>query len=118
MFVGRAVDAEARSARDSVFAAIQETAPRALYQHYSLDPDAFDTFMVLKDGKPYLRWRGVLAAARLLPAPWAWLGGIGRIVPDFIGDAVYDWVQRNRIGWFGDRETCFTPEEAMRRRFL
>ena len=102
----------------SVFAAIQEAAPRGLYRHYGLDPDAFDTFMVLKDGEPYLRWRGVLAAAGLLPAPWRWLGAIGRIVPDVIGDAIYDWVQRNRIGWFGARETCFTLDEVMRCRFL
>lgn len=101
-----------------VFAAIQEAAPRGLYLHYDLDPDAFDTFMVLKDGAPHLRWRGVLAAAGLMPAPWRWLGGLGRIIPDVIGDAVYDWVQRNRIGWFGARETCFTPDETMRRRFL
>lgn len=102
----------------AVFAAIQQAAPRALYKHYALDPDAFDTFMVLKDGEPHLRWRGVLAAAGLLPAPWRWLGRAGRIVPDVIGDAIYDWVQRNRIGWFGARETCFAPNEAMRRRFL
>ena len=55
----------------SRFAAIQEPIPRALYRHYDLDADRFDTFMVLADGRPYLRWAGALAAARTMAAPWS-----------------------------------------------
>ena len=102
----------------AVFAAIQEPTPRALYAHYGLDPDAFDTFMVLTEGKPFLRWRGVCKAAQLMPAPWRWLGAMGRIIPDFIGDAIYDFVQRNRIGWFGASDACFAPDPKTRSRFL
>lgn len=100
------------------FAAIQEAIPRALYAHYGLDAEEFDTFMVLKDGRPQLRWAGVLAAARTLPAPWKWLGAAGRIVPRSIGDALYDVLQRNRFGWFGRRDACFLPAAEVRRRFL
>ena len=100
------------------FAAIQQAIPRALYAHYRLDAERFDTFMVLKDGRPHVRWAGILAAARTLPAPWSRLGAAGRLVPGFIGDALYDVVQRNRIGWFGRRDACFAPSEAQRRRFL
>ncbi|MDZ7628067.1 MAG: DCC1-like thiol-disulfide oxidoreductase family protein [Parvularculaceae bacterium] len=100
------------------FAAIQEDISRALYAHYDLDAEEFDTFMVLKDGRPYLRWAGVLAAARTLPAPWKWLGQAGRLAPRFIGDALYDFVQRNRLAWFGARDACFAPTAKERRRFL
>lgn len=103
---------------NSKFAVIQDTLPRTLYHHYELNPDTFDTFMVLADGKPFLRWRGVCKAARLLPAPWKWFGAVGRIIPDFIGDAVYDFVQRNRIGWFGARDVCFAPDAEARKRFV
>jgi predicted DCC family thiol-disulfide oxidoreductase YuxK len=103
---------------ETKFAAIQEAIPRALYDHYGLDPEEFDSFMVLVDGQPYLRWRGLCAAGRLLPAPWKWLGSAGRIVPDFIGDPIYDFVQRNRIGWFGARDICYLPDAASKRRFL
>ncbi|MEO1136378.1 MAG: DCC1-like thiol-disulfide oxidoreductase family protein [Pseudomonadota bacterium] len=103
---------------EAVFAAISDDLPRALYLHYGLDPDVFDTFMVLHEGVPHLRWKGLSAAARVMPAPWKWLGSVGRIVPDFIGDAIYDFVQRNRIGWFGARETCFIPDEKSAMRFL
>lgn len=91
----------------SRFAAIQDPIPQALYRHYGLDAETFDTFMVLADGVPYTRWAGALAAARTLPAPWRWLGQAGRLVPGVLGDRIYDFVQRNRIRWFGSRETCF-----------
>lgn len=103
---------------DTRFAAIQEEIPRALYAHYGLDADQFDTFMVLADGAPHLKWSGLLAAARTLPAPWSWLGQAGRLIPAFIGDAIYDVVQRNRIAWIGRRKSCFVPGPSHHRRFL
>jgi predicted DCC family thiol-disulfide oxidoreductase YuxK len=103
---------------DTRFAVIQDGLPQALYRHYSLDAKAFDTFMVLKDGAPYTRWAGVLAAASTMPQPWRALGVAGRIVPDVVGDRIYDWVQRNRLSWFGERETCSRPEPAEAARFL
>lgn len=100
------------------FAAIQDPVPQALYRHYGLDADRFDTFMVLADGLPHVKWQGVLAAGRTMPPPWRWLASLGRLVPNMLGDRVYDWVQRNRIGWFGARDTCFLPHENVRTRLL
>ncbi len=102
----------------SRFAAIQQPVPQALYRHYNLDAASFDTFMVLVDGVPYTRWDGVLAAGRTLPAPWRWLAWLGRAVPDFIGDPLYDWVQRNRLRWFGSRAACLVPGPQNQKRFL
>lgn len=102
----------------SRFAAIQTPLPRALYAHYGLDAERFDTFLVLADGHPHVRWAGLLAAARSMPAPWCWLGRIGRALPDVIGDPIYDWVQRNRLRWFGSRATCFAPGAKMAARLL
>lgn len=100
------------------FAAIQEPVPRALYAHYGLDAERFDTFMVLRNGLPHVKWAGVCEAARSMPAPWRWLGQLGRVVPRFIGDRIYDVVQRNRIGWFGARDVCFLPGPEQRVRLL
>ena len=61
----------------SHFAVIQDPLPRALYRHYGLDPEVFDTFMVLSDGVPYTRWAGALAAARTMPQPWRAFGNRG-----------------------------------------
>ncbi len=100
------------------FIAVQAPLARALYAHYGLDPDRFDTFMVLKDGVPYVKWRGWLEAAKTMPAPWKQLGLAGHVMPRVIGDAIYDVIQHNRFNWFGRRETCLVPDAAARRRFI
>lgn len=102
----------------SLFAAIQEPVPRALYTHYGLDADTFETFMVLSGGAPYTKWEGILAAARTMPQPWRGLAVVGRLVPGALGDAIYDWVQRNRLRWFGTRGACLKPQPGEESRFL
>ena len=102
----------------SRFIAIQTPLATALYRHYGLDAARFDTFMVLTNGVPYLQWAGMLAAARTMPAPWRWLGNAGRIVPGFLGNPVYDLVQRNRFRWFGKRDACLMPDERTKRRLI
>lgn len=100
------------------FLAVQSPLARALYVHYGLDPDRFDTFLVLKDGVAYSKWRGWLEAAKTMPPPWKWLGVAGHIAPRPLGDAIYDLVQRNRFNWFGKREVCLAPNSAEKPRFL
>lgn len=102
----------------SRFAAVQDAIPQALYRHYGLDADRFDTFMVLVDGVPYTRWSGVVAAGRTMPTPWRQLARVARLVPTAIGDRIYDWVQRNRLRWFGSRDVCFVPGHDEKRRLL
>jgi predicted DCC family thiol-disulfide oxidoreductase YuxK len=102
----------------SRFTAIQSEVPRALYRHFGLDPDCFETFMVLSGGVPYVRWAGLLAAGRTMPAPWSWLGMLGRLISSVIGDRIYDIIQRNRFGWFGRRDVCLTPSAEFKWRFL
>lgn len=102
----------------SRFAAIQHPVAKAMYKHYGLDAERFDTFMVLKDGVPHLKWRGVLAAGETLGGVWRTLSIAGRIIPTPLGDWVYDIVQRNRLSWFGSRDSCFVPEAHHRQRFL
>jgi predicted DCC family thiol-disulfide oxidoreductase YuxK len=102
----------------SQFAAIQDPIPRALYAHYGLDAGRFDTFMVLSAGMPYTRWAGALAAGHTLAQPWRGLAVVGRAIPNAIGDRLYDWVQRNRLAWFGRRAACLVPDPSQRARFL
>lgn len=40
------------------------------------------------------------------------------IVPDWVRDAAYDWVARNRYRWFGKSESCRMPSPEERRLFL
>lgn len=102
----------------SRFGAVQSPAGEALYRHFGLDPVAFDTFLVVSNGRAYTKWRGVAMAARTMPAPWRQLGFVAACVPSLIGDWLYDIVQRNRIAWFGRNDSCYSPDTNEKRRLM
>jgi predicted DCC family thiol-disulfide oxidoreductase YuxK len=41
-----------------------------------------------------------------------------RVVPRALRDRLYNVIARNRLNWFGSRETCFVPEPSDADRFL
>ncbi|HEX4765322.1 MAG TPA: DCC1-like thiol-disulfide oxidoreductase family protein [Lichenihabitans sp.] len=97
--------------------AAQTPLGQALYIHYGLDPQDYDTFVVLKDGRAYFRSAAALEIASTLGAPWS-AAGIVRIVPSALRDAVYDLIARNRFSLFGRRESCARPTPGDADRFL
>jgi predicted DCC family thiol-disulfide oxidoreductase YuxK len=40
------------------------------------------------------------------------------IIPNFITDAVYDFIARNRYRWFGKKESCMIPTPELQSKFL
>ena len=100
------------------FAVVQDPVPQALYKHYDLDAKSFTTFMVLQDGMPHTKWRGLLAAAKLMGGVWRALGHVGALLPPPLGNWIYDVVQNNRLNWFGSRDSCYMASDAERQRFL
>jgi len=74
--------------------------------------------IVLVDGDAVLvRSDAVLRMLGLLGFPFS-LVVVFRVVPRAVRDAVYDFLARNRIRWFGRRETCRVPTAEERGRFL
>lgn len=97
--------------------AAQSPLGQALFRHYGLDPDEFETNLLIEDGRAY----GKLDAfARIM----AGLGGVmgvaavTRAIPAAVGDPLYDAIARNRYRLFGRREVCMMPGEAWRDRVL
>lgn len=75
--------------------------------------------LVLEEsGSIRLRSDAVLAVLRGLGGFWRVFGEIGLLVPRPLREAMYRWVARNRIGWFGRNATCRVPTAEERSRFL
>jgi predicted DCC family thiol-disulfide oxidoreductase YuxK len=43
---------------------------------------------------------------------------VGRVMPRFIRDRLYRFIARNRIRWFGQRDSCLMPTPELRARFV
>ena len=106
-------------ARDQVrrfrFAPLQGSTARARFG----DPGNVDptTILLEEEGTVLERSTAALRIITGLGGGWR-LAGVLRLIPRFIRDAVYDWVARNRYGWFGTRDTCRLPTAGERAVFL
>ena len=87
----------------------------ALYRHFGLSTDDYETMLVIEQGRLLTESEGAIAIARGLGWPWR-AAAAARIVPKPIRDSLYRLIARNRYRLFGRRETCWvpTPEEADR----
>lgn len=90
---------------------------QALFRHYGLKTHDYESYVMVENGRAYLRSDPSLTILQRLGWPWA-AAGVFKLVPRFIRDRVYDWVARNRYRIFGKRETCWLPDPATRERFL
>lgn len=99
------------------FLAAQSDLGRALFDHFGLDSEDFETFLVLHEGRPYLRSSAALKIAALLGFPWT-VFSVFRLVPRPLRDWVYDLIARNRFRLFGRRDQCYLPSPEDAERFL
>jgi predicted DCC family thiol-disulfide oxidoreductase YuxK len=89
----------------------------ALYRHYGLEPVNYTTNILLADGRAWFKSAASLRIFLRLGLPWALLSA-GWCFPAVLRDGMYDIVARNRLHWFGVRETCYLPDPTQSDRFL
>jgi predicted DCC family thiol-disulfide oxidoreductase YuxK len=104
------------------FAPLQSEVAQVLLRHYNLDPNDFDTVVVLADfGGPMER-----ALTRSEAALWAVgrLGGIwnlftaAKLVPLSLREGLYRFVAQRRYRIFGKYDECPLPRPEDRDKFL
>ncbi|MFA9276533.1 MAG: thiol-disulfide oxidoreductase DCC family protein, partial [Rhodoluna sp.] len=66
----------------------------------------FDSVVVLNNGLVLQEGDAVLALAEVLPRRWKFIAAVGKVVPRPLRNALYRWVAKNRISWFGRKEVC------------
>lgn len=67
---------------------------------------SFDSVVVLSEGAVLQESSAVLALAEVLPRRWRVVAKLARVLPRRLRDALYRYVARNRISWFGRKEVC------------
>src|SRR5688572_26010677 len=90
---------------------------RALYVHYGLDPQDYETNVLIADGLAWFKSEGSIRMAEALGFPWS-AAKIFRVLPTSWRDALYQCVARNRLRLFGRREVCYRSEPGQEGRFL
>ena len=99
------------------FASLQSEAGRALLAAHGLPSGAMDTVVLIAGDAHWQKSSAALEVLRTLGGAWA-LASPLRFLPSPLRDSVYDWVARNRYGWFGKQAECWLPAPELRARFL
>lgn len=99
------------------FAALGSLAGQGLLARASQEVQEADSMVLVDESGIRIRSDAALGVARHLGGVYR-LAALFRVLPRPLRDGVYDWVARNRFGWFGRRAACRIPSPAERARFL
>jgi predicted DCC family thiol-disulfide oxidoreductase YuxK len=99
------------------FASVQSAAGSRLMREFGFNPEDAKTFVLVESGRSYTKSEAAIRIASHLRMPWRLTGAI-RIFPRALRDWGYDTVARNRYRWFGRRDVCMVPSQAIAARFL
>lgn len=98
-----------------LFAALQSKSGQEILNRFNLSTTDFDTFILVEGNEYSTKSDAVLKIAANLKGISRILV-IGKILPKFIRDLIYDLIAKNRYKFFGKRESCRipTPEEKIK----
>jgi predicted DCC family thiol-disulfide oxidoreductase YuxK len=89
----------------------------ALYRHYGLDPQDHETNMLIEKGLPYFKAESSIRIVAAMGFPLS-LARLARVLPGALLEKMYDVVARNRMRWFGRRESCMLSCAGYEDRFI
>lgn len=95
----------------------QSALGRALYIHYGLNPDEYETNILVEDGHAWFKSEGSIRMAEGLGFPWSF-ASIFRALPRNLTDWLYSGLARNRLRVFGKRDSCYIGDGRNSDRFL
>lgn len=98
------------------FAALQSEAGARLAHRHDLQASDLSSVVLIEGDRAFTKSTAALRILRGLPWYRVLYGLVA--VPPVLRDAVYDWVARNRYGWFGRRDACMVPSPEVRGKFL
>jgi len=99
------------------FLAAQTDLATALYRHYGLPTDHWETNLLIKDGRLFVRSEAAIEIVAGFSGWWRALA-IFRVLPRSWRDWCYDRIAGNRYRWFGRHDLCMVPDPAQADRFL
>lgn len=95
----------------------QSPAGARLMRELGLDPEDARTFVLISNGKAYVKSEAAVRVAGHLRGRWKLLRAI-KAIPRPLRDWAYDLIARKRYRWFGRSATCMVPTPEQRARFL
>jgi len=83
----------------------------------NIDPSNLQTVVFCSEGKTYIKSDAVIEIFQSMGGIWR-LAIIFKVIPKSLRDTAYAYVAKNRLKWFGQKETCRMPTPKERGKLL
>ncbi len=97
------------------FGSLQGEFGQRIIAEHSLQ--SLDSFVLVDGDRISIESDAVLDVIAKLGGGWR-IVTVLRVVPRPMRNALYRWIARHRIGWFGQPHTCMVPTPELRARFV
>jgi len=101
-----------------LFSALQTEQSERVLKPFGLEPKNLESIVLLHENEVFVKSRAVIKMLQLLPCNLLSFMLIGKILPGFINDLIYNTVAKVRYSIFGTRESCRIPSPHEQSRFL
>lgn len=99
------------------FAPIQSPLGRELYTRHGLDPESPNAMLFITPHGAFQASDAALEIARALGGMWK-IATLFKPLPQFLRDAAYYLIARNRYRWFGKDDACMMPTPELKARVV
>ena len=100
-----------------LFSPLQSTEAKNLLIKYNLETDQLDTLVYIRNNLALTKSDAVIAILGDMGGIWR-MGSLFKLLPKAFRDYIYEFIVRKRYGWFGKKDTCMVPNEAISNRFI
>lgn len=99
-----------------MFASLQSDFGQQFLSERGLETKEFNTMYLWKPGRYYqIKSRAVLEIANLLGGFYK-ISVVGKILPKFLSDKIYDTISRNRMKLANQK--CYLPDQHQKKKFI
>ena len=99
-----------------MFTSQQSEKGQAIIKNFNLEHLESQTVLLIDNNLVFTKSKAIVRTFKYLDGFWRY-GYYLKIIPAFISDFFYRIVAANRYRWFGKKEACWIPTNALRQRF-
>ena len=100
------------------FATLQGEIGQQLINERNIDTSKLDSIILIEPGIAYYsKSTAALKISQSFGGFWK-MAYVLKLIPRQLRDIVYDWIARNRYGWYGKKEKCMVPTPELKAKFL
>jgi len=100
------------------FAALQSDIGKRLTSERGIDTEQVDSIILIESGVAYYTKSDAALEIGTELKGYRTLSKILKLIPSGLRNIVYDFIAKNRYGWYGKKDACIIPTPELKAKFL